>query len=344
MLQLYGSGASPFVRKARVLMAEAGIDDVDYVEVSASPMGGEDRVNTANPLGKIPSLVRDNGPTIYDSNVICRFLDDHSGGLFYPQARLWEVLTLEATADGIMEAAVGVIYEKRFRPEALQWPEWHEAQWVKVERALDAIERSWLSHLEGPVHMGQIAVACALGLPRPALPRPRLARRASGFDSVGRYLRAAPLHDIDGPANRMKIVIAADDASRQACFDIRRRVFIEEQEIPEAEEWDDADATCTHFLALSGDSPAATARLIAKGDTAKIGRVAVLPAHRGTGLGRDLMLHILDHSRTGGFTKSVIEAQVTVIPFYERLGYVAEGDAYDDGSGILHRVMRLAFA
>jgi glutathione S-transferase len=163
MLQLYGAGASPFVRKARVLLAEARIEDVAYVEVSASPMGGEGRVNAANPLGKIPSLVRDNGPTIYDSNVICRFLDAHAGGNFYPEARLWEVLTLEATADGIMEAAVGVIYEKRFRPEALWWPEWHEAQWVKIDRALDAIERTWLSHLEGPVHMGQIAVACALG-------------------------------------------------------------------------------------------------------------------------------------------------------------------------------------
>jgi glutathione S-transferase len=62
-----------------------------------------------------------------------------------------------------MEAAVGIIYEKRFRPEHLWWPDWHEAQWAKIDRALDAIERSWLSHLEGPVHMGQIAVACALG-------------------------------------------------------------------------------------------------------------------------------------------------------------------------------------
>ena len=163
MLQLLGSGASPFVRKARVLLAEAGIDDVAYVEVAASPMGGEDRVTSANPLGKIPSLVRDDGPTIYDSNVICRFLDTHAGGHFYPEARLWEVLTLEATADGIMEAALSIIYEKRFRPPELWWPEWHEAQWTKVERALDAIERSWLSHLEGPVHMGQVAVACALG-------------------------------------------------------------------------------------------------------------------------------------------------------------------------------------
>jgi glutathione S-transferase len=163
MLHLYGSGASPFVRKARVLIAEAGITDVDYVEVSASPMGGEDRINNANPLGKIPSLVRDNGPTIYDSNVICRFLDAHARGHFYPEARLWEVLTLEATADGIMEAAIAIIYERRFRPEHLWWPDWHEAQWTKIARALDAIERNWLSHLEGPVHMGQIAVACALG-------------------------------------------------------------------------------------------------------------------------------------------------------------------------------------
>jgi predicted GNAT family N-acyltransferase len=140
----------------------------------------------------------------------------------------------------------------------------------------------------------------------------------------------------------MRIVVAVDEASRQACFDIRRRVFIEEQAIDEAEEWDDADAMATHFLALDGDLPAATARLIAKGGNAKIGRVAVMPDYRGTGLGRDLMVHILIHAKEIGFSGSAIEAQVSVIPFYERLGYVAEGPEYDDGSGILHRVMRLA--
>jgi predicted GNAT family N-acyltransferase len=138
----------------------------------------------------------------------------------------------------------------------------------------------------------------------------------------------------------MRIVIAGDPAQRTAAFDIRRRVFIEEQGIPEAEEWDDADATATHFLALDGDAPAATARLIAHGDTAKIGRVAVMPSHRGTGLGRDLMLHILKHARDAGFTASIVESQLYAIPFYERLGYVAEGPDYDDGSGILHRLMR----
>lgn len=163
MMELLGSGASPFVRKTRVLLLEAGITDIPYVEVTASPMGGDDRINAANPLGKIPALGRDNGPTIYDSNVICRFLDDRAGAGLYPPARLWEVLTLEATADGIMEAAVGMIYEQRFRPRSKVWTPWFTAQWSKINRALDTLERQWMSHLHGPLDMGQIGVACALG-------------------------------------------------------------------------------------------------------------------------------------------------------------------------------------
>jgi predicted GNAT family N-acyltransferase len=160
---------------------------------------------------------------------------------------------------------------------------------------------------------------------------------------MGGEFRRPALHDIDCTAHGMNIVIAEDAEARQACFDIRRRVFIEEQQIDEAEEWDEADAIAIHFLALDGETPAATARLIARGNNAKIGRVAVATRYRGTGLGRDLMLHILHYARSKGFTASVIEAQVTVIPFYERLGYVAEGAEYDDGSGIMHRVMRLDF-
>lgn len=162
-MELLGSDASPFVRKARVLIAEAGIEDIPYIHVSASPMGGEERINAANPLGKIPALSRPNGPTIYDSNVICRFLDDHAQAGFYPPSRVWEVLTLEATGDGIMEAAVGMVYEMRFRPKSKIWTPWFEGQWAKINRALDTLERQWLSHLSGPVDMGQISVGCALG-------------------------------------------------------------------------------------------------------------------------------------------------------------------------------------
>ena len=135
----------------------------------------------------------------------------------------------------------------------------------------------------------------------------------------------------------MKITLADTDATRQACFDIRRAVFIEEQQIPEAEEWDDHDATCLHYLAGEG---AGTARVIAKGDTAKIGRVAVTQAHRGTGLGREIMVALMEDARTRGFTMAELESQTYAIPFYAKLGFVAEGPEYDDGSGIMHRLMR----
>lgn len=160
---LLGSPLSPFVRKARVVIAELGIDDIPFEQVPTSPVHGEDRINAANPLGKIPALVRDEGPTLYDSRVITRYLDATRGGSLYPEARLWEVLTLEATADGIMEAAVGMIYEERYRPEEIRFAPWVEGQWAKVTRALDAIEGQWMSHLAGPLDMGQIAVGCALG-------------------------------------------------------------------------------------------------------------------------------------------------------------------------------------
>jgi len=138
----------------------------------------------------------------------------------------------------------------------------------------------------------------------------------------------------------MKITRAETAAAREACFALRRTVFIEEQGIDEAEEWDDADATCRHYLAEDAHGPLGTARLIDRRPEAKIGRVAVIARARGTGLGRRIMAHLLDEARAAGYTTAMLEAQVSVIAFYERLGFVAEGAEYDDGSGIMHRVMR----
>jgi predicted GNAT family N-acyltransferase len=140
------------------------------------------------------------------------------------------------------------------------------------------------------------------------------------------------------------VTIADTAADRQAAFDIRRAVFIEEQAIPEAEEWDHHDATATHLLLRIEGRPAATARLIAEGDTVKIGRVAVMPAQRGTGLGRRLIAQALELAAGRGFRRAALEAQVQAIAFYERLGFVAEGPEFDDGSGILHRRMTRALA
>ncbi|MEM9797731.1 MAG: glutathione S-transferase [Pseudomonadota bacterium] len=163
-MQLLSSGASPFVRKCRVVLLETGQDDVEVRDVTASPMGGDAALNAANPSGKIPTLLRDDAPALYDSRVICRFLDDRAGAGLYPQGRLWDVLSLEANADAIMEASVGMTYEMRFRAEkGLVWDEWLDLQWAKVARSLNAMENRSMPILEGPLNIAQIAVGCALG-------------------------------------------------------------------------------------------------------------------------------------------------------------------------------------
>ncbi|MCT4608072.1 MAG: glutathione S-transferase [Pelagimonas sp.] len=163
-MDLLCSPASPFVRKTVVLLHETEqLDDVRQVPVTASPYGPNAALVAANPLGKIPALVRPDAPAIYDSRVICRFLDARAKAGLYPEARLWETLTLEATADAIMESAVLITYEARHRPEEKQHDDWVDGQWTKISRALDALQTRWMSHLQGPLDMGQIAVACALG-------------------------------------------------------------------------------------------------------------------------------------------------------------------------------------
>ncbi|MEL7390870.1 MAG: glutathione S-transferase N-terminal domain-containing protein, partial [Pseudomonadota bacterium] len=98
-MQLLISPASPFVRKVRVLLREADLlDDVDEVLVSTTPLASDPTVLAANPTGKIPALIRDDRPAIYDSRVITRFLDDRGNAGLYPAQRIWEILTLEATA------------------------------------------------------------------------------------------------------------------------------------------------------------------------------------------------------------------------------------------------------
>lgn len=162
-MQLLMAGPSPFVRKVLVLLHETEqADDVATVQVTAAPGGADATLKAANPVAKIPALVRDEGPTLYDSRVICRYLDDRAQAGLYP-AKKWETLVLEATADALMEAAVLMIYEKRFREEAQQSATWIEAQWSKVEGALDALNARWMSHLAGPMDIGHIGVGCALG-------------------------------------------------------------------------------------------------------------------------------------------------------------------------------------
>jgi glutathione S-transferase len=162
-MKLLMSDASPYARKARVFLLETEQSDVEVVDTKTNPLDSPAALTAANPVGKIPALLREDGPTLYDSRVITRFLDARAGADLYPEARLWETLTLEATGDAIMDAAITIVYEKRLRPEELHWPVWFDAQWAKVERALDALGARWMSHLYGPLDAGHIAVGCALG-------------------------------------------------------------------------------------------------------------------------------------------------------------------------------------
>ncbi|MEO9895327.1 MAG: glutathione S-transferase [Paracoccaceae bacterium] len=162
-MKLLMSPASPFVRKVLVLLHETKqFDDVAMQTVQAGVGSTEAALKAANPVGKIPALVRDEGPTLYDSRVICRFFDARAGAGLYPEND-WDSLVLESTADALMDAAVLMVYEMRFRPEEKQSPEWVENQWIKVEGALNALNSRWLSHLEAPLDIGHIAVASALG-------------------------------------------------------------------------------------------------------------------------------------------------------------------------------------
>jgi glutathione S-transferase len=164
-MRLYHAVASPFARKVVVLLHEAGrLAEVELVSVAGNPLAPGSMPVGQNPLGKIPTLERPDGAPIFDSRVICRYLDDRfDAGLYPPAPRLWDTLTVEAMADGISEAAVLMRYETFVRPAAAQLPDWVEAQWAKISRALDAAEGPWAAHLAGPFAAGQIALACALG-------------------------------------------------------------------------------------------------------------------------------------------------------------------------------------
>ncbi|WP_017998315.1 GNAT family N-acetyltransferase [Paracoccus sp. N5] len=130
----------------------------------------------------------------------------------------------------------------------------------------------------------------------------------------------------------------------ETCRAIRRAVFIVEQAVPEAEEWDGRDGEAIHLLARDAAGAAiGTARILTEGQTGKIGRVAVLQAARGTGAGAALIRAALARLRaTPGISRAKLGAQTHAIGFYEKLGFVAYGPEYDD-AGIPHRDMALEF-
>ena len=134
--------------------------------------------------------------------------------------------------------------------------------------------------------------------------------------------------------------IATTSSIFEEIREIRRRVFIQEQGVSPANEFDDTDREAVHFLAWLDDAAVGTARLYGEGAVARIGRVAVLASVRGRGVGIAIMEHALVEARRLGYGEVVVHAQTRVRSFYERLGFQAEGDAYEE-EGIPHVSMRL---
>lgn len=163
-MKLHYNPASPYVRKVRVLALETGLmGDIELAKVTLTPTGPDADVCADNPIGKIPTLSRDDGSAIYDSRVICEYLDSRHGGTpMFPEAgeARWTAVRLQALADGILDAAVGTRYETFLRPEALRWSHWVDAQMAKIRRSLDALENESFGER---VDIGTISVACALG-------------------------------------------------------------------------------------------------------------------------------------------------------------------------------------
>ena len=123
-----------------------------------------------------------------------------------------------------------------------------------------------------------------------------------------------------------------------ALAQIRRKVFIEEQQVPEELEWDGEDAQAIQLLAYSADIPVGTVRMLTDGH---LGRMAVLKEYRHRGIGRLLMQEMLALARQQGLPRVVLSAQTHAIAFYQRFGFIAEGDTFLD-AGIPHRQMALS--
>lgn len=172
MLQLYFSPTSPYVRKVMIAASYLGIrDQVELLPCNASPIDRDRAITTFNPLAKVPSARTPDGLNLYDSRVICEYLDsnmEHKDGrhALFPAAgpARWVALTQQALGDGLMDAALLARYESFLRPEEFRWAAWMDGQVAKITDCLGEIETQapTLGGVE-KFTIGEITLACALG-------------------------------------------------------------------------------------------------------------------------------------------------------------------------------------
>jgi glutathione S-transferase len=162
-MKLYYSPTSPYVRKVNVCAFELGLDK-EIELISTNPWEADPRLLINNPLSKVPTLITDDGMELYDSPVICEYLDSINGQSVLIPAKgseRWQALKLEALGDGILDAAVLRFLERK-RPTVQQSKDWDTMQKDSILRSLQYLENN-ISMWPADLTIGQIAVACALG-------------------------------------------------------------------------------------------------------------------------------------------------------------------------------------
>lgn len=164
-MKLYFSPASPFVRKCMVVAHEAGLAArIEKLPSAAHPIDRDRTIVAANPLGQVPTFFTDEGQALYDSRVICEYLDQLAQACIFPkqQAQRWRALSDQSLADGILDAALLARYEAVVRPAQFQWADWAQGQMDKVRSALDHFDGA-MADRTGQVDIGTITLGCALG-------------------------------------------------------------------------------------------------------------------------------------------------------------------------------------
>lgn len=161
MPSLLYATTSPYSSKVRMAAAYAGIAlELKPVKTEEDPAD----LISANPLGKIPVLVLENGQSIFDSRAITQYLNRQTKNALFPRNadKRTEAEALEALADGICDSALSMVYERRVRPEDKVFQPWLDRQWVKVTRSLDSLNAN-PPKLPKKITVGQIALRAALG-------------------------------------------------------------------------------------------------------------------------------------------------------------------------------------
>jgi glutathione S-transferase len=165
MMKLLSSQASPYGRKVKMVAKMKGLADQIEVQPIDTNVLHNDPLRKENPLSKIPVLILEDGTQLFDSHVICEYLDSLAPKprLFPPTgAERFNTLTLGALGDGMLDAALLLVYEKRFRPEDKWVQSWMDRQQIKVDTALDHLEKNPPQWGENPDY-GHVTIACALG-------------------------------------------------------------------------------------------------------------------------------------------------------------------------------------